>query len=152
MAQSEKLGEAQRPEDLPCMVETRKWFDTLRRAGLDLGPTFRNLGNVSAGTTTTQATGELLNNGHAEANKYHIYPALIDSALQLIGVAFTYGEARKLRNRLPTSYDHFSVSRSYSNFTVGVTTKFTAGLSEKYHSKHIGVEILSRQLGFNRGK
>ena len=127
MAQSESLGSSQRPEALPRKIEMRKWFDTLRRAGLDLGPAFRNLGDISAGTTTQQATGELLNNRHAEANKYHIYPTVIDSAIQLMGIAFTNGEARKFKNRLPTSCDDFSVSRSSSDFIVGVTTKFTAG-------------------------
>lgn len=127
MAQSESLGSSRAPEALPRRIEMRKWFDTLRRAGLDLGPAFRNLGDISAGTTTQQATGELLNNGHAEANKYHIHPTVIDSALQLMGIAFTSGEARKFKNRLPTSCNDFSVSRSYSNFIVGVMTTFTAG-------------------------
>lgn len=127
MAQSQSLGSSQRPEALPRKIEMRKWFNTLRRAGLDLGPAFRNLGDISVGTTTQQATGELLNNRHAEANKYHIYPTVIDSALQLMGIAFTNGEARKFKNRLPTSCDDFSVSRSSSDLIVGVRTKFTAG-------------------------
>lgn len=127
LAQSESLGSAQKPEALPRKIEMRKWFDTLRRAGLDLGPAFRNLGDISAGTTTQQATGKLLNNKYAEANKYHIYPTVIDSALQLIGIALTNGEARKFKNRLPTSCEDFSVSRSCSDFTVAVTTKSTAG-------------------------
>lgn len=127
MAQSEGLGSSQRPEALPRKIEMRRWFDILRRAGLDLGPAFHNLGDISAGTTTQQATGELLINKHTEANMYHIHPTVIDSALQLIGIAFTNGEARKFKNRLPTSCDDFSVSRSNSDFIVGVTTKFTAG-------------------------
>lgn len=127
MAQSESLGSAQSPEALPRKIEMRKWFDTLRGAGLDLGPAFRNLGDISVGTTTQQATGKLLNNKYAESNKYHIYPTVIDSALQLIGIASTNGEARKFKNRLPTSCDNFSVSRSCSDFTVGVTTQSTAG-------------------------
>ena len=127
MAQSESLGSSQRPGAFPRKIEMGKWFETLRQAGLDLGSTFRNLGDISAGTTTPQATGKLLNNRHADANKYHIYPTVIDSALQLIGIAFTNGEARKFKNRLPTSCDEFSVSRSSSDFIVGVTTKFTAG-------------------------
>lgn len=126
-AQSESLGLSQRPETLPRKIEMQKWFDTVRRAGLDVGPAFRNLRNISAGTTTQQATGELLNNRHAEANKYHIHPTVIDSALQLMGVACTNGQGRKFKNRLPTRCDDFSISRSSSNFIVGVTAKLTAG-------------------------
>lgn len=127
MAQSESLGSSQRPEALPRKIEMRKWYDTLRRAGLDLGPAFRNMGDISSSTTIQQATGVSLNNRHAEANKYHICPTVIDSALQLMGIAFTNGEARRFKNRLPTSCDDFSVSRSSSDFIVGVKTKFMAG-------------------------
>ena len=127
MAQSETLGTSQRPEALPRKVEMRKWFDTLRRNGLDLGPTFRNVGVVSAGTTAKQATGRLFNNRDAESQKYHIRPAVIDSALQLIGIASTNGEARRYKNQLPTSCDDFNVSRSCSDFVVGAKTKLVAG-------------------------
>ena len=127
MAQPESLGTFQRPEALPRKIEMRKWFDTLRRAGLDLGPAFRNVGNVSAGTTTHLATGWLFNSRDAESEKYHICPTVVDSALQLIGIASTNGEVRRYKNRLPTSCENFSISRSNSDFVVGVTTRLAAG-------------------------
>ena len=126
MAQSESLWTCQKPEVLPRSVEMGKWFDTLRRAGLDLGPAFRNVGDVSAGTTTQQATGLLFNNKEAESKKYHIHPTVIDSALQLIGIAFTNGEARRCKSQLPISCDDFSISRCFDNFVAGVTTTSTA--------------------------
>lgn len=144
MAQAERLGSSHQPEALPRKIDMRKWFDTLQQTGLDLGPAFRNLGSISASTTNQQATGLVLNNNHTEVNKYHIHPTVIDSALQLTGVAFTKGEARKYRNRLPTSCDDFSVSRSLSNFFVGVKTRFAAG-SVVAEAKGVaeGVAILS---------
>lgn len=126
-AQSESLGSSQKPNALARNIEMQKWFDALRRLGVDFGPSFRNLGDISASTTTAQAVGRLLNAKHAEAKKYHIHPTVIDSALQLIGVAFTNGEARKFSTRLPTSCDDFSVSRCYSDFVAGATAKSTAG-------------------------
>ena len=126
MAQSETLGSSPKPENLLRKIETRKWFDTLRRAGLDLGPAFYNLEDISSATTIQQATGNLLNDKHPEKDRYHIHPTVIDSALQLVGVAWTNGEARKFKNRLPTSCDSFSISRSHSNLMVGVTARFAA--------------------------
>ena len=127
MAQPEPLWSSRRPDPLPRKIEMRKWFDVLQRAGLDLGPAFRNLGDVSASTTTEQATGLLLNKGHAQADKYHVFPPVIDSVLQLIGIASTNGEARKFKNRLPTSCETFGISRSSSDFIADVQTKSVAG-------------------------
>ena len=117
----------QRLDAWPRKIKTRKWFDILRRAGLDLGPAFRNLEDISASTTTQQATAKLLNNGHVEADKYHIHPTVVDSALQLAGIAFTNGEARKVKNRLPTSCDYFSIARSSSDLIVSAMSKLSAG-------------------------
>ena len=130
MAQSENLGSSLKPEAFPRKIGMLKWFDVLRRAGLDLGPAFRNLRDISADTVTPQATGEMLNDVNSQQNevgKYHIHPTVIDGALQLMGIAFTNGEARKFQTRLPMSCDDFSVSRSPSNFAVGATAKTTAG-------------------------
>lgn len=127
IAQSESSASSQMHETFPRKVESWKWFDTLRQAGLDLGSAFRNLEDISASTTSQQATGKVLNDRHHEANKYHLHPTVIDSTIQLLGIAFANGLARKYENRLPTSCDHLSVSRSSSNFIVGASTKFTGG-------------------------
>ena len=144
MAQPEPLRSSRRPDPLPRKIEMRKWFDVLQQAGLDLGPAFRNLGDISASTNTEQATGLLLNKGHAEAKKYHIFPPVIDSALQLIGIASTNGEARKFKNRLPTSCEDFSISRSSSDFVADVKTKSVAGsVIAEAHGIANGVDVLS---------
>ena len=127
MAQSEPLVSSPRPKDHPRKIEARKWFDNLRQAGLDLGPAFRNVGDISAATTSQQATGKVLIKRQAEPNKYHIHPTAVDSALQLIGIAYTNGESRKFQNRLPTSCDSFRVSHCNTDLVVSVKTELTAG-------------------------
>ena len=127
MAQSEGLESYSTPEIFPRKIAPRNWFATLEQAGLDLGPSFRNLEKISACTVTQQATARLLNNRYPERACYHIHPTVIDSALQLIGIASTNGEARKFKVRLPTSCDEFSVSRTTSDFDVSVTTQCTSG-------------------------
>ena len=127
MAHSEVSKPSERFEAFPRKIEPRKWFDNLQRTGLDLGPAFRNLEDISASTTNQQARGVVLSKRHVEAEKYHVHPTVIDSALQLIGVASTNGEPRKYRNRLPTSCDNFSVSRSCLDIAVDVSSRLTAG-------------------------
>ena len=126
-AQEEPLDSSRQPEPLPHNVDSRQWFRTLQQGGLDLGPAFYNLESISAGTVTHEATAKLLNDRHAEPEKYHIHPTVLDSALQLMGVALTNGRARKFKNRLPTTCESFSISRTSSSFEVGVQAELIAG-------------------------
>ena len=126
MAQSSDLGAAEVIEPFPRQIDERKWFDTLRRSGLNLGPEFHNLGDVSVHTTDQHAVGKLLNRGHNNPQHYHIPPPIIDSALQLMGVASTNGRSRKFINRLPTACDEISISRCCTNLTVKVCTESSA--------------------------
>lgn len=103
-------------------ITMRKWFHTLRRAGLDLGIAFQRLEDVSAATTTQQATGRVLNES-LDTDQYHLHPTAVDAALQLVGVAFTSGEPRKHKTRLPTTCDEIVVSRNLSDFTVEAAAK-----------------------------
>ena len=127
MSQSEKFEKTLISETYPRKVNERRWFTNLQQAGLDLGPTFRNLGNISAATTTQRATGIVSNNTQAEAHTYHLHPTAIDSALQLLGIAFATGLPRKHQNRLPVSCENISVSHSRSTVTVNASTSFTGG-------------------------
>ena len=125
MTHSDTIIAPQTLEGLPRRVETRKWFENLSHNGLDLGPAFRNLENISASTTEQNARGMLLNSSAADG-KYYIHPTVIDSALQLIGIASTSGEARKFRTRLPTSCDTMSITRCHTNFCTEVSTSAIA--------------------------
>lgn len=127
MAQEEDLGASQELPSLPRKVHARKWFDGLRHGGLDLGQAFRNLADISASTSIQQATAKIINNKPTEVQQYHLHPTVVDSALQLLGVASVRGEARKHRNRLPTGCDNIALSRSVSDLAVEATTGLSRG-------------------------
>ena len=120
-------------------VLVRTWFDALQRNGLDLGPAFQRLENVTANTTKQQAMGTV-RNGSIETSKYHLHPTALDAALQLVGVAYTSGESRKHRTRLPTSCDEITISRSYDDFA--------ADAAARAHGSSIVAEV----RGFSEGK
>ena len=117
------------PRSFARKLDARKWFNTLQKAGLDLGMTFRNLGNVSSNTTSEEAAAKVFNTNTKElgAQTYHLHPTVIDSALQLVGIAFARGDSRKHQNRLPVSCDDINISRSSSTFIANATTRFTGG-------------------------
>ncbi|KAL9132080.1 MAG: hypothetical protein Q9217_000116 [Psora testacea] len=122
-----RLDSIQATQAFPRKINVNRWFDGLRRAGLDLGAAFHNLENVSASTTSEQASATIINQRHNESEKYHLHPSVIDSALQLAGIASARGETRNLKNRLPTGCDSMSVLRSSQNFATLATTAFTRG-------------------------
>ncbi|KAL8728510.1 MAG: hypothetical protein Q9166_005332 [cf. Caloplaca sp. 2 TL-2023] len=119
---SDFLTSLQPPQAFTRKITMRKWFHTLRRAGLDLGIAFQRLEDVSAATTTQQATGTVRNES-LDTDRYHLHPTAVDAALQLVGVAFTSGELRKYKTRLPTTCDEIVVSRNHSDFTVEAAAK-----------------------------
>lgn len=126
MAQSENLGPVRKPNLLPRKVGTRKWYDTMRRAGLDLGPSFQCLDDIKASTSSQQqATAKAINNRQGDEANYYLHPTVIDCSLQLLGVAATRGFSRKYRKGLPTSIEELSISRCSSDLTVSVSSKFT---------------------------
>lgn len=129
MAQTETPAATLIPQSFARKVDARRWFNTLKQAGLDLGTTFRNLGNVSSETTSERAAAEVFNTNPLQTGSqtYHLHPTVIDSALQLVGIAFARGDSRKHQNRLPVSCDEISVSRSASTLIANATTSFTGG-------------------------
>ncbi|KAL8775852.1 MAG: hypothetical protein Q9194_003575 [Teloschistes cf. exilis] len=103
-------------------VTVRKWFHTLQRVGLNLGPAFQRLEDVSAATKTQQATG-IVRNESFDTARYHLHPTAVDAALQLVGVAFTSGQPRKHKTRLPTTCDEILICRTANDFAVEAAAK-----------------------------
>lgn len=121
--QSNNFAAAQTPQPYLKKVATRDWFETLRRAGLDLGVAFQRLERITTNTTTQQAMGTVCRRT-SQTDSYHLHPTAIDAALQIVGLAVTCGEPRKHRTRLPTSCDEITVSRCYTDFIVDTTAQF----------------------------
>lgn len=119
------LTSLQHPQTFTRKIAVGNWFHTLQRAGLDLGPAFQRLEDVSAATTTQQATGTVRNESLG-TDRYHLHPTAIDAALQLVGVALTSGEPRKHKTRLPTACDEVLISRTPNDFLVEAAARVHA--------------------------
>lgn len=129
-ARSSSLGPASELEVLPRKVGARKWYDTMRRAGLELGPSFQTLETVDTSTNTeNRAVGRVLNGRQGDEANYHIHPTVLDGTLQLLGAACVNGYSRKYKNWLPTSIDKLNISRSTSNMVACVSARATGNSS-----------------------
>lgn len=92
-------------------VDASEWYKSFRRIGLDYGPYFQGLNNVTADPVKRIAAGTISRNGDlSEIGGFAIHPTLIDKALQLVAVAATRGISRDLdRVAIPISIDKIYV-------------------------------------------
>ncbi|KAL4968634.1 reducing polyketide synthase sphB [Aspergillus stella-maris] len=114
---------AESPESLPAgtspdpfarAVGWERWFDGVRREGLDLDYFFQNVDQITASTTEHEARGIVSSRKHPfdPRSQYHMHPAVLDSALQLLSVACSKGLTRKHKNFLPIFVDQLLVART----------------------------------------
>lgn len=106
----------------PRIVSWEKWFNGVCCEGLDLGYDFQNVDGITASTTTHESRGTVSSKKHTAnpLSKYHIHPAVLDSALQLLSVASSNGLTRKHKNFLPIFCDQLLVARTTKDFVMNV--------------------------------
>ena len=116
-AESEGATAAEVPAPLPRKIETRKWYETMRRVGLNYGPYFQGLTEITAATTRRAAAASTINTVPDDKTDYNVHPTTIDFFLQLLAVAVTQGVSRNLHKLVvPTNIDELTVYRSRSGF------------------------------------
>jgi acyl transferase domain-containing protein/NADPH:quinone reductase-like Zn-dependent oxidoreductase/SAM-dependent methyltransferase len=110
------------PKPFPRAIGWERWFDGVRREGLDLGYDFQNVDGITASTTTHESRGTVSSKKYPvnPLSKYHMHPAVLDSALQLLSVASSNGLTRKHKNFLPIFCDQLLVARTTEDFVMNV--------------------------------
>ncbi|KAL3476656.1 fatty acid synthase S-acetyltransferase [Aspergillus californicus] len=105
------VGEADQP--LLRHVDADHWYHSLQDLGLDYGPSFRGLNELTADPTSLTAKGTITRNRNLDHRSYAVHPTVIDQGLQLIGVAAMRG--------IPSHMDQvaipISIERLYCGFT-----------------------------------
>ena len=100
-------------EHFSRQVLPSKWYNTMRKVGLNYGKSFQRLRTVSASTNEKMAVASISDSLEAINESYPLHPASIDSCLQLFSVAMTKGVPR-LFNQLfvPTSIEEVYLRRA----------------------------------------
>jgi acyl transferase domain-containing protein len=112
---------------LPRKLASQKWYSAMSKLGLHFGPHFQSLNDIRTATTCEpMATARVLNNRQGNENNYHVHPTVIDSALQLLCCAETYGLSRKYRMMLPTVVESMNIHRCSRDVNVSVSAASTA--------------------------
>ncbi|KAI0172149.1 fatty acid synthase S-acetyltransferase [Hypoxylon sp. FL1284] len=125
-----KPTQAETPGNLPRKVNARKWYETMGKSGLALGPCFQTLDTIEASTNSeNRAVGKVINGRQGDEANYHIHPTVIDGTLQIMSAAAVNGYARKVKNWLPTSIDKLTVIRCSSDMVTNVSANATSNHS-----------------------
>ncbi|RDA88225.1 hypothetical protein CP532_0333 [Ophiocordyceps camponoti-leonardi (nom. inval.)] len=96
------------------------WYQHMGQLGLNLGPQFRGLQDISAHTTERKAAAKI---GNASEARYSAHPTTLDHCMQLSLVAMANGVARRVpRLMLPSAIGLVCVNPGPSRLTAEATS------------------------------
>lgn len=109
-------AKAPQASPLPRTIDTVKVFNILEKAGMQYGPAFQLLSNITAGTTERKAIGSLAKRLNGDESKYHLHPTIIDAVLQMGLVAARNGKLDVTNcAAMPTLIDDVTIFRTVSD-------------------------------------
>jgi acyl transferase domain-containing protein len=101
-------------------VDSKRWYDTLAQAGLNYGPMFRGLYDITA-SPVDQAANAKVTDHSADPAAYALHPSTMDMVLQSQAIALTRGQYREFNTLwLPTVIEQFYVSAKGSLKTLDI--------------------------------
>ena len=111
--------EAPTIKPLQRMVPSSTWYRVMARFGLNYGPRFRGLKEISAHVSERKAVATLTDSLTEKETPYQIHPTTIDSSFQLFSVAAFNGVGR-LFNKLsvPTYIEEFYMSPAKDDIAI----------------------------------
>ncbi|KAI0115438.1 hypothetical protein GGR51DRAFT_546261 [Nemania sp. FL0031] len=118
------IKEAQATIHTPLSLDVKTWYKRFLSIGLNYGPVFQQLSNLSTDPTsqTATATVNLAPAGsNANESRYAVHPASLDGAIQLGLIAYYQGHTTKaITAFVPVHLSHLYISNSisYSSCTV----------------------------------
>lgn len=80
----------------PRTVQSNTWYQAMKRIGLNYGPRFQCLQDITAHPVRPVASANVRANTDLHESVYALHPTVIDQTLQLFTVAVSNGSARRL--------------------------------------------------------
>ncbi|KAJ5887882.1 type I iterative PKS [Penicillium taxi] len=114
-------------------VDSENWYRALKKRGLDYGPHFRGLKQITASATTQQASAVLHSDEPPHDSYYALHPTSIDQCLQLLSAAATQGISRRItRMCIPTAIESLYVSEGRGPMDLNVSCETIGGTMEAH--------------------
>ncbi|KAE8155307.1 hypothetical protein BDV25DRAFT_135054 [Aspergillus avenaceus] len=110
------------------LVKSDTWYSALERRGLEYGPQFRGLENISASPSSHQAAATLHDDEALYVSRYALHPIVIDESLQLLSVAETHGISRQMtRLAIPMAIEEMYVNTARGKMCLDVSCDSSGG-------------------------
>ncbi|RYP44832.1 hypothetical protein DL768_008731 [Monosporascus sp. mg162] len=126
-AGSEHSVEAGTVVDLPRKVKAASWYSLMRKVGMNYGPCFQGLQNISAHPLRHSAVAHIANTTTKTDSVYQLHPATLDACIQLFTTAACKGQARSFGKAplVPTRFGKVYVKFPRTRVSVQVNAKPT---------------------------
>ncbi|KAE8368107.1 hypothetical protein BDV27DRAFT_154279 [Aspergillus caelatus] len=126
---SDRTLKAKEITPYPRLVRSEKWYNALERRGLEYGPQFRGLEQISASPSSYQAAAMLQDDESLYVSHYSLHPTIIDESLQLLSVAVTHGIPRQMtRLAIPTAIGELYVGIGRGKMSLDVSCDASGGM------------------------
>lgn len=81
---------------LPRLASAKAWYRKFRSMGIEYGPRFIGLRDITAGTQEPQLVASVTNDVRDGESPYAIHPATLDCVLQAVAPAVSHGLTRRM--------------------------------------------------------
>lgn len=114
-------------ETQPRLVSTAGWYRIMKKIGLNYGPAFQGLSDISANPGHNSAAATIANQDQATGPYYPLHPRIIDLVLQAFTVAISDGLTRQFTKLcIPTYIGELYVGNGAKNMRLGVAAQSSA--------------------------
>lgn len=98
-------------ENLPTVVDSRRWYQTMSKVGLNYTGPFRSLEQVRSHPKSHVAHAKIHDHTAASEKRYSLHPSTMDNVFQLLTVASSHGQPRLFRTlAVPTFIEQVHVN------------------------------------------
>ena len=127
-----------RDQSLERQGSTSRWYKTMSRVGLNYGPRFTGLGNITASVLENMAAADIIDKQETGESLYMLHPSTLDLVFQSLTVATYRGVYRTFKTLfLPTFIEELYVGNA-TRKPIQISTT-AAGKSGTFEGNSYGI-------------
>lgn len=116
----------------PRKVPAASWYHTMRKAGLNYGPRFQGLLDISADPLRDVAAARIVDAAEEHESRYALHPTSIDMCIQLFSAAVARGTARSFgAMAVPTYFGEIGIASAARDDARSISVEVSAAASAK---------------------